>query len=283
MCMRRTLSMPVLVMTIAYAMLVSGPAARAQVSLASEATTHEAAPSSPQIWVLPAQGPPGTLVLVQGTGFDPLTEIGIDFDSTQVASTSTDKNGAFGNGVVTATGATFTDLQVLGNAVPGQHTITAWEPRGQKSAEKSFLVQTDWPQFGFDVGHTGFNRYENVVNDTNVQNLVLDWTFATGAPVYGDPAVVGGVVYFTSNNYPDAGLFALNATTGALLWKNTNGTGTRTPPTVVNGVVYIGQEQPNGGVYAFNAATGEPLWQYTSMNGAGGAVIVDGSRVQNCL
>jgi len=252
----RATFMLVLFVALAVAMLSASPAARAQTLASSAATTHENAASSPQIWDLPTQGPPTTYVLVQGAGFDPLTVIDVYFDGAKLASTTTDKNGSFGNGVVTATGATFTRLQVPADAVPGQHTITAQERVGQKSAEKSFLVQTDWPQFRFDAQHSGFNSYENVLNSRNVQNLAVDWQYALPAKVYENPVVANGVVYFTTG-YKDDTLYAVNATTGALLWKYADVQGA-TAPTVANGIVYIGG--PN--VYAFNAATGELLWQY---------------------
>lgn len=254
--------------------LTGRPRAEAQVSTASGATVGRV-PSAPQVYDLPTKGAPSTNVLIQGAGFDPLTAIDVYFDDSKLASTTTDKNGGFGNGVVTATGATFTRIQVPANALPGQHTITAQERVGQKSAQKSFLVQTDWPQFRFDAQHTGFNSYENVLSPASVKNLIVDWKYTSTQPVLGDPAVVNGVVYFTSNKYPDAGLVAVDAATGALLWKNADGEGFRTPPVVVNGIVYIAQQTPNGGIYAFNAATGVPLWNDPSYYGGSVGPVVD--------
>jgi outer membrane protein assembly factor BamB len=286
---------------IASAMLVANPAL-AQVSPSSAATNHAGAPSSPQVWDLPTQGPPTTNVLVQGAGFDPLTAIDVYFDSTKLISTTTDKNGAFGNGVVTATGATFTRLQVPANAVPGQHTITAQERVGQKSAQKSFLVQTDWPQFGFNEQHTGFNPYENVLNPSTVDNLMLRWVYPSLYPFSTSPVVANGTVYAGINNgeakivaldantgalvwqYQTLGEFsvgeqlaavngivyfpqcdlqyvcALNASTGGLMWEfYIGGYGVYSAPAVANGVVYVGVG--SGMVYALDAGTGALLWK----------------------
>lgn len=263
-----------LALAVAVGLLVASPLASAQTAAPSPATVVESAPSSPQLFELPIQGPPTTYVLVQGASFDPLTAIDVYFDSTKLASTTTDKNGSFGNGVVTATGPTFTRLQVPANAMPGQHTITAQERVGQKSAAKSFLVQTDWPQFRFDAQHSGFNSYENVLNPANVQNLALDWQYALPAQINENPVVANGVVYFTTG-YQDYALYAVNAATGALLWKNAT-VGASYAPTVANGLVYIGGQSPTAGVYAFNASTGDLVWRYASSVDASQITVADG-------
>jgi PQQ-like domain len=74
------------------------------------------------------------------------------------------------------------------------------------------------------------------------------------------PAVVNGVVYVGSY---DKNLYALNATTGTLLWKYTTGSYIElSSPAVANGVVYFGSSDNN--LYALNAGTGVLLWQYTT-------------------
>jgi outer membrane protein assembly factor BamB len=71
--------------------------------------------------------------------------------------------------------------------------------------------------------------------------------------------VVNGVVYVGSF---DDNLYALNATTGALLWKYTAGNGVGYSPAVANGGVYVGSDDDN--LYALNATTSAPLWKYTT-------------------
>jgi outer membrane protein assembly factor BamB len=66
-------------------------------------------------------------------------------------------------------------------------------------------------------------------------------------------------VYVGSN---DGNLYALNADTGALLWKYTTDSYVRSSPAVANGVVYIGSTDDN--VYALNASTGALLWKYAT-------------------
>ena len=57
-------------------------------------------------------------------------------------------------------------------------------------------------------------------------------------------------------------VYALNATTGALLWNYTTGGSVYSSPAVANGVVYVGSDDFN--VYALNAITGAKLWSYAT-------------------
>lgn len=94
----------------------------------------------------------------------------------------------------------------------------------------------NWPSFHFDVCHTGFNPYETKLSTFNVGSLVVDWVYATsGTSLYSSPAVVNGMVYI--GGWSDGTVYALNATTGALLWKYAILDGTiQSSPTVANGV-----------------------------------------------
>jgi outer membrane protein assembly factor BamB len=79
------------------------------------------------------------------------------------------------------------------------------------------------------------------------------WTFESGPDrdyaFNSSPAVANGLVYAASD---DGNLYALNASTGALVWGYPSGAGST--PAVANGVVYV------DGVYALNATTGALLW-----------------------
>jgi outer membrane protein assembly factor BamB len=59
--------------------------------------------------------------------------------------------------------------------------------------------------------------------------------------------VANGVVYVGSD---DHNVYALNASTGALLWQYTTGGAVESSPAVANGVVYTGSD--DGSVYAFS-------------------------------
>ena len=67
------------------------------------------------------------------------------------------------------------------------------------------------------------------------------------------PAVANGVVYF---GWQDDSVYALNASTGALLWSYTTG-GYVIRPIVANGVVYVGST--DGNVYAFGLIGGSQI------------------------
>jgi outer membrane protein assembly factor BamB/regulation of enolase protein 1 (concanavalin A-like superfamily) len=104
------------------------------------------------------------------------------------------------------------------------------------------------------------------------------WSYSTGGPIASQPAIVNGVAYVGSW---DGYEYALNAATGALIWKRFLGTTTGNsdcnPPqawvssaaTVRNGVVYVGGGDSYW--YALNASTGSVLWRvYTGDNSASG-------------
>ena len=205
------------------------------------------AASSPTLILKPAVGPPTTNVLLAGSGFDPYSTVAIYFDEVQVTQVTT--NGA-GDLVGSSIGGALS-VQVPASAVPGNHWFMATEGNAGKTARTQFMVRTDWPQFHFDAGHSGFNPYENVLSPANVGGLQLAWSYQTGGPV-GSPVVANGVLYAGSAN---GNLYALNAATGALLW-TLYGAGT---PSVANSTAYVGCAK---GMCALNAGTGALLWSF---------------------
>jgi outer membrane protein assembly factor BamB len=85
------------------------------------------------------------------------------------------------------------------------------------------------------------------------------WVTTLGAVVRSSPVVSNGVVYVGSD---DAGLYALNATTGMVIWKTITGAAVRSSPAVASGVVFVGSDDK--AVYALDAATGAVLWKTTT-------------------
>ena len=129
---------------------------------------------------------------------------------------------------------------------------------------------TNWVEFRYDNCHSGYNPNEFLLGSATAGKLVFDWSYKTGAEVRSSPAVANGVVFIASDD-----LYALNSTTGELLWKYPN-VFTVSSPAVANGMVYVGSSDAN--LYAVHAATGTLLWKYTT----GGAVtssptVVNGS------
>ena len=98
-------------------------------------------------------------------------------------------------------------------------------------------------------------------------NLAWDAPFPTRTYLYSSPAVAQGFVYFGSAQAIRQGdesyegiVYALNADTGALVWKfNTKGP-IYSSPVIADGKVYIGSDDKN--LYCLNASTGAKLWSY---------------------
>jgi quinoprotein glucose dehydrogenase len=86
-------------------------------------------------------------------------------------------------------------------------------------------AQSNWSNVGQDVGATKYSTLDQI-NTTNVTNLVKAWTFHTGDKTgffESTPVVVDGTMYVTAQN----GTYALDASTGAQLWKFESDGGTR--------------------------------------------------------
>jgi polyvinyl alcohol dehydrogenase (cytochrome) len=121
---------------------------------------------------------------------------------------------------------------------------------------------SDWPMFGQNASNTAYNSTETAISTKTVGQFTAKWTFTTGGDVSARAAVVNGVVYF-----PDwaGNLFAVNATSGKLIWQHhlsdyglAAGTVSRTSPAVVNGVVYIGTQYNPSGPTGWLLAREEP-------------------------
>ena len=220
--------------------------------------------ASPSITLSKKSGPPTSPILVSGCGFEPNVGVDIYFDRKDEALVVTNSKGEFHGAKVHAPRS----------ARPGEHWVTALERNNDKGAQRPFLVQTNWSQFGFDPYGTRWNPYENVLTRENVGNLDLKWSYATGGAILGSPAVVNGVVYIPSY---DSKLYALDATTGAKLWTYTTGSYSNYPVAVADGVVYLPSGDYN--LYALNARTGAKLWSYTTGGEVWSAAVVTGGIV----
>ncbi len=118
---------------------------------------------------------------------------------------------------------------------------------------------------GWGINHEN-TRYADAklagLTANEVPRLKLKWAFGVphGDTAFGQPAVVGGRIFFGS----DIGYFySLNAVSGCIYWSYHAKAGVRTAPTVaaimgLGSAVYFGDLR--GNVYAVNAATGKELW-----------------------
>src|SRR5262245_36190538 len=85
---------------------------------------------------------------------------------------------------------------------------------------KDARASTDWAEFRFDQGNTGFNVAESVLGAANVAGLELAWdrdleSFITGG---SSPVLKDGVLYVAAEQGYDGHVFALDPETGTTLW-----------------------------------------------------------------
>jgi len=122
----------------------------------------------------------------------------------------------------------------------------------------------DWSTYLHDPQRTAAGG-DTIISPANAGQLALKWAFPTGGPIAASPTVVGGTAYVGSW---DGYEYALNAATGALIWKTFLGqttapcypqlAGVSSAADVENGVVYVGGGDSNW--YALDATSGNVLW-----------------------
>ena len=163
---------------------------------------------------------------------------------------------------------TFTGSDGPQEVAPGPTALCSLTPKGPF---------TNWAQYQFDSCHSGYNRWEFLLNSSNVSNLVLDWSNYTGPIGGSSPTVANGMVYIATA-YERQGpqyLCAFDARSGALIWtfqEEANGP-VRSSAAVAGGVVYYGG---NPGLYALNATTGVPIWSIPTDSFVASPAIADG-------
>ncbi len=216
-------------------------------------------PPPPNVYITPTVGPPTTTVFVSGNGFDPFAAVNIYFDTTDLAIVRTDINGAFGTTSPTPK-PTISGVPIVApkDALPGTHWITAVERDQNKSGQVQFLVRTDWAQFRFAPNHKGLNPYENILGPDTVVNLSPHWITPTEGSWLSSPSVANGIVYVAGGN---GGIYALNASSGAIVWTKQVNLGFTSSPAVAGGMVFAGTGgYLVGDLYAFDASTGDLVW-----------------------
>ncbi len=123
-------------------------------------------------------------------------------------------------------------------------------------------VDAPWPMWRQNPAHTG----EGV--GTAPTYIVLNWKFPTDGPIYSAPSIVGGKVYFGSD---DKNWYCIDAYTGKSVWKYKTTNAIRSSPAIVGGKLYTGRD--DGNVYCLNATTGALIWKATGIGAA--ATLVD--------
>src|SRR6516162_5454953 len=200
---------------------------------------------SQSITVSPPSNPPNTTIFVSGSGFSAGADVDIYFDTTDLALAVTDDTGSFSQ----------IALHVPASALPGEHTVSAMYRSTGANAQTPFRVDMRWAQFRKRPSRDGHNFGENVLSPTTVGGLGVLWkddALENLSVLHSSPAVVNGTVYVGSDDF---NLYALNASTGRILWKYaaTGTTSTFSSPAVANGLVYVGSDYPDHSIYALNA------------------------------
>jgi len=84
------------------------------------------------------------------------------------------------------------------------------------------------------------------------------WNYTTGS-IFGSPAVSHDMVFVVSDGAPYC-VYALNSTTGALIWYNNMTYPLKSSPAVADGKVFVGTL--DGKLIALNSSTGQEVWSY---------------------
>ncbi|HTF65507.1 MAG TPA: PQQ-binding-like beta-propeller repeat protein [Edaphobacter sp.] len=131
---------------------------------------------------------------------------------------------------------------------------------------KDLTSVPSWSGWSPDVQNTRMQSSEAAkISPAGVRRMKLKWAFGvpSASSVYGQPTVVDGRVFFSS----DAGyIYSLDATTGCVHWSFKAQTGVRS-------AISIGPIKPGstkyaaffgdirGNVYSIDASTGEQIWK----------------------
>jgi serine/threonine-protein kinase len=126
---------------------------------------------------------------------------------------------------------------------------------GTATTDYDVAVTQNGIMFGFDAAHTHCNPYEQVINTSNIDRLVLNWQYHLGGIMESSPVVAHGMVYAGS----DDGYFrAIDARTGRQIWTAPAEGSISSSPAMAKDLVYVGSHDHK--LYAFDASTGQQKW-----------------------
>lgn len=114
---------------------------------------------------------------------------------------------------------------------------------------------SNWPLYGFDHWNSRHNGADGYITRTNVGTLRPVWSKGGLEGVAGTPAVFDGVAYFADLT---GTLWAVEVSSGQVLWQTKVAPGAVGAPAVTNGSVYIGSANT---LYRVDRASGALVWK----------------------
>jgi polyvinyl alcohol dehydrogenase (cytochrome) len=180
-----------------------------------------------------------------------------------------------------------TGLAILCVLAAGLLLATA-QPAAAAACGPAGVPGGEWPTFGHDSANTRHQTRERVISPGDAATLSPAWTFSTvdgggEGDITGTPIVSGGCVYVATNR---GWVFALNADTGARVWKAKvpYGGGVNSSVGVADGRVFVSVSRTERGagcpagdpclgpyVVALNRGTGTRAWVSRAIDGQRGS------------
>lgn len=219
------------------------------------------AAAQPSVKLAPVAGHPSITVTISGTAFGDSEAVDIYVDTTDTVLL-----------VTTATGTFTGPVTIPASSSPGKHTITAIGRHSGEAAQASFDTTTPWVKNGFGAASIGLNPYENTLSPSVVPTLGELWSVSVGG---GSPIYANGRVYV--GGYPNAGMSALNAATGAVLWKTQTSSTFFPSPLLVGANLFVGSG--NNTMLSLSASTGALRWSQTVGGFISSGAAASGSNV----
>ena len=166
-------------------------------------------------------------------------------------------------------------------------------PRFQAVQAARTGVGGDWPTYMHDVGRSGYNKAETIINRTSAPNLKVHWTYQAGGMIFSQPVVANGLIYWGSfDGYEHA-----TNLSGQQIWQQNLGIRTTCAPVsplgvvstaavstvTINGtltsVVFVGGGDDH--LYALDASSGSIIWSTPIGNPSTNTFIWDSPFVFN--
>lgn len=114
----------------------------------------------------------------------------------------------------------------------------------------------NWPTYGGDVKNS-FSNFQSAISSKNISRLKPAWFAKADGEVSGNPIIVNGVVYFTTDS---GSVYAVNQNSGREIWvKKMDGSPINSGPLYDEDAVFISTSA--GRVFALSPSTGRTVWE----------------------